>query len=360
MKTYEASRLADGNKLFPPKVIVERTGLRVIKPGVFKGKEVLIKYSEISNISLNTPLVGFSTITFRAGYETYKLHGFAKKDVKDIERYIRLGQTDMESLLEEINENGSSSNTYADDYTQKPKETKRERTWQYDEEEIEEARKALDEELESDKNYLEEELQSDKDYLDEDLQSDKDYLDEELEELEDESEREEKRREYERERLEKITSYEEEKAMKIRSYEEDRALKIKSFEEEYGVKYVLEDSASMFQTQTEVDAEDTTQNAIQQSCSEPEMEEIPQTVTPPPPPAFSFYAMIENKQQGPYNWIQFKRLVDNDLVSKNTYVWCEGMSQWQYAKDVPEMAEFFPEVNTPPATPAGPPPLPNS
>jgi len=84
---------------------------------------------------------------------------------------------------------------------------------------------------------------------------------------------------------------------------------------------------------------------------------------PPPPPTFSFYALIDNKQYGPYNKIQFKRLVDNDMVNRDTLVWKEGMEQWQAAKDVPDMEEFFPKRDSstpppPPPSPTGPPPPP--
>ena len=77
---------------------------------------------------------------------------------------------------------------------------------------------------------------------------------------------------------------------------------------------------------------------------------------PPPPPVFSYYAMIENKQQGPYNKIQFKRLVDNNLINKASLVWKEGMSKWEKAKEVEDMEEFFTQENpnTPPILPAGP------
>lgn len=91
--------------------------------------------------------------------------------------------------------------------------------------------------------------------------------------------------------------------------------------------------------------------------------EAPKPVGPPPPPTFSFYALIDNKQYGPYNKVQFKRLVDNDMVSDKTLVWKEGMDNWAPAKDVPEMEEFFPQ-NTPstppppPPSPQGPPPPP--
>lgn len=82
--------------------------------------------------------------------------------------------------------------------------------------------------------------------------------------------------------------------------------------------------------------------------------------TPPPPPTFSYYAMIDNKQEGPYDKIQFKRLVDNDMVSLSTMVWKDGMDVWKKAKDVEEVGEIFPQYQAaPPQAPAVAPPAPS-
>jgi len=78
---------------------------------------------------------------------------------------------------------------------------------------------------------------------------------------------------------------------------------------------------------------------------------------PPAPPAFSFYAMIEGKQRGPYDELQFKRLVENDLASASTLVWKEGMSDWMPAGEVKMMASIFPQrpqVAAAPPAPAAP------
>ena len=389
MKTYEASRLADGNKLFPPKVIVERTGLRVITPGVFRSKEVLIEYPEIRNISLNTPLVGFSTITFEARYETYKLHGFAKKDVKEIERYIRLGQSDKERLLKEIGESSFIKNdgeSFSEDYSRQHEEYSlddKEEPTNYSADEIESAKKELKEELLENKEYWEEEINSDKEYWEEELNGTirdweeelnayKESFENDMNAASDEEERKELQKEYENDcnaainkRNEdwtgEVEKYRNNKNDYIEKFEKEQNDKISSFEKEYGVKYDLEIPTLEFQELPEEFLRQYGSLVKKEDIKDEPVETVnPTNITPPPPPAFSFYAMIENKQQGPYNRVQFKRLVDNDLVSKNTYVWREGMSQWQYAKDVPEMAEFFPEVSTPPSIPAGPPPLPNS
>ncbi len=104
--------------------------------------------------------------------------------------------------------------------------------------------------------------------------------------------------------------------------------------------------------------------APQQFMAVPPLPSKPSTTaagfaSPPPPPAFSFYALIDNVQRGPYNEIQFKRLVDNDLANGDTLVWTEGMLDWQPAREVKMMRRIFPKKQqpadaTPPAMPAMP------
>ena len=78
----------------------------------------------------------------------------------------------------------------------------------------------------------------------------------------------------------------------------------------------------------------------------PALPSIPQATgrpAPPVPPKFSFYAMIENVQRGPYNEVQFKRLVDNGLADTDTLVWKDGMDDWTPACEVKMMAKLFPQ-----------------
>jgi len=84
---------------------------------------------------------------------------------------------------------------------------------------------------------------------------------------------------------------------------------------------------------------------------------IPQATgrpAPPVPPKFSFYAMIEDVQRGPYNEVQFKRLVDNGLADADTLVWKEGMDDWLPACEVKMMAKLFPQHQKQVSAPAMP------
>ena len=90
---YVASRLSDGNKLFPPHIVVEINGLKVKIPGFWKGKEIFISYDEIASVSVNSRLIGFSTLRFYTRGTEVVVHGFTKSQVEDIKRDIESGQS---------------------------------------------------------------------------------------------------------------------------------------------------------------------------------------------------------------------------------------------------------------------------
>ena len=232
MKEFKANPLGKGNsKLFPPRIEIHEDGVKYIQQGVFKGKEIFVRYSDIKDVKISTPMIGFATIRIYGGQLSYldPISGFSNYEVRQMRDLIELGRRDPKNLIKELNE--------------------------------------------------------------EDWELDDDFDEEDEEDDFDEEEEEPKR------------------ASKVSKSESTKS-----------------------------------------------------TVAPPPPPTFSFYALIDNKQYGPYDKIQFKRLVDNDMVNRNTLVWKEGMAQWQAAKEVPEMEEFFPNNNqTPPPIPPssmGPPPPP--
>ncbi len=90
--TYTASRMADGNKLFPPKVTILDNGIRVKIPGFFKGEECFLYYKQISYVGAKTPLIGFSTLTIATNNGFVTVHGFSKKEVEAIKQAIDEGK----------------------------------------------------------------------------------------------------------------------------------------------------------------------------------------------------------------------------------------------------------------------------
>ena len=90
---FEASRLSDGNKLFPARVIIEPIGITLKIPGLFGGKEKTIPFHLISSVKLKTPFIGYSTIIiYSVGWDIITASGFTAADVTTIKKQIEIGQ----------------------------------------------------------------------------------------------------------------------------------------------------------------------------------------------------------------------------------------------------------------------------
>ena len=71
----------------------------------------------------------------------------------------------------------------------------------------------------------------------------------------------------------------------------------------------------------------------------------------PPPPPFQqvqYYAMVGGAQQGPLNMQQLQQYIAQGAITQNTYVWKQGMANWQEASQVAEIAQLFGAVPPPP------------
>lgn len=77
--------------------------------------------------------------------------------------------------------------------------------------------------------------------------------------------------------------------------------------------------------------------------------------TPPPMPNVQYHISVNGAQAGPYNMQQLSQLVQSGQLTPQTYVWKQGMSNWDFAKDVQELASLF----APPAPGSMPPPPPS-
>lgn len=267
MKEFKANPLGKGNnKLFPPKIQILEEGVKYIQQGAFKGTEFLVPYSEIRDVNISTPFVGFASIEIYGGKFSRldPISGFSNYEVREMKEYIELGKKDVKKLHAVL-----SGKADIEDY--------------------------------------EDELDDEDDDVDEDEEEDSDEEDSDI-----------------------LGSF------------------ISAF------------SSSPKPKSKEPKSKDT--SVVASTVASPSAVPPSAKPTPPPPPSFSFYALIDNKQYGPYDKIQFKRLVDNDMVNMDTLVWKEGMAQWQAAKDVPDMEEFFPKKSSqtppPPPTTMGPPPPP--
>jgi membrane protease subunit (stomatin/prohibitin family) len=87
----------------------------------------------------------------------------------------------------------------------------------------------------------------------------------------------------------------------------------------------------------------------------------PQQAPPPipgsQPQATAFYLHLNNQQYGPVGIENIAQLVSTGQVTKDTLAWCEGMSAWAPAKNIPALQGLFapPAGSVPPATPPVPP-----
>lgn len=89
MKTYTASRLSTGNKIYPCKISIDHQSITLTLPGFFKGKESTIPLNRISSVDIETPLFGFSTIHVETtGEGSIIAHGFTKSEVVEIKETL--------------------------------------------------------------------------------------------------------------------------------------------------------------------------------------------------------------------------------------------------------------------------------
>ena len=89
MKTYTASHLSEGNKIFACKITIDDKGLTLKIPGFFSGKESTVLYNHISAVDIESPMIGFSTIYIETtGDGKITAHGFTKAEVKEMKELI--------------------------------------------------------------------------------------------------------------------------------------------------------------------------------------------------------------------------------------------------------------------------------
>jgi len=79
-----------------------------------------------------------------------------------------------------------------------------------------------------------------------------------------------------------------------------------------------------------------------------------QKQTPPPPPQVQYNISVNGQQSGPFGWEQLKQMVESGQITKGTYVWKQGMADWELASVVEELASLFGAVPPPPPPPPAP------
>jgi len=89
MKTFTASRLSEGNKTFPIKIIIDNKGVTIQHPGLFGGNEEMVPFTRIAKVDVDTPLIGYSTIIIHStGHGKIRAHGFTKAEVNEMKELM--------------------------------------------------------------------------------------------------------------------------------------------------------------------------------------------------------------------------------------------------------------------------------
>ncbi|MEO7080269.1 MAG: hypothetical protein ABIY71_02040 [Flavobacteriales bacterium] len=89
METFIASRVAEGNRVFPSKIIIDQLGVTLKVPGLLSGNEKTIPFTRISSVDIDSPLVGYSTIIINTtGEGNIRAHGFTKAEVTRMKTMI--------------------------------------------------------------------------------------------------------------------------------------------------------------------------------------------------------------------------------------------------------------------------------
>ncbi|HPF90299.1 MAG TPA: SH3 domain-containing protein [Flavobacteriales bacterium] len=92
MKEFQANRLSGGNRLFPAKVTIDEFGVTLKIPGVFSGEVKSLGFHLISSVKIDSPLIGFSKITFDTiGWDRIVAEGFEKEDANEIKSLVQRG-----------------------------------------------------------------------------------------------------------------------------------------------------------------------------------------------------------------------------------------------------------------------------
>ncbi|MCQ2094554.1 MAG: SPFH domain-containing protein [Bacteroidaceae bacterium] len=74
--------------------------------------------------------------------------------------------------------------------------------------------------------------------------------------------------------------------------------------------------------------------------------------TPPPMPEIQYMVSANGQQSGPFNMQQLQQMVQTGVLTPQTYVWKQGMPQWEFAGNVQELASLF-AAPAPPPVPGG-------
>ncbi|TKC61243.1 hypothetical protein FBD94_11910 [Pedobacter hiemivivus] len=85
---FTASRLSEGNKVFPTEIHLEENSIEIKSPGLFCGDSKYLNYEDITSIEVDSPMIGFSTLRLFLTGNKIEISGFSKSDIKQIRQII--------------------------------------------------------------------------------------------------------------------------------------------------------------------------------------------------------------------------------------------------------------------------------
>ena len=89
MEIFIASRLSNGNGLFPVEIHLNTNNVTIKHPGLISAMEKSIPYSKITSVKIVSPIFGFSKVVITAyGLDTLLLEGFERRYADEIKRLI--------------------------------------------------------------------------------------------------------------------------------------------------------------------------------------------------------------------------------------------------------------------------------
>lgn len=75
--------------------------------------------------------------------------------------------------------------------------------------------------------------------------------------------------------------------------------------------------------------------------------QIPGNALPMQPKPIEWYVAVEGKACGPYGETEIKKLLLENKLTKDSLVWCAGMTEWQVIERTPQILKLI--VDLPPA-----------
>jgi hypothetical protein len=92
----------------------------------------------------------------------------------------------------------------------------------------------------------------------------------------------------------------------------------------------------------------------QNKAAPPNTNQNPSGPPPPPPPTAQYFISVNGQQTGPFSIQELQRQMSSGQFTRTTYVWKQGMQNWEEAGRVAELQAVFPNVPPPPPPPSNP------